>query len=414
MIRRGSCLPFNLERVDIDTTISVSGNGITDLAFLSSNNIIATDSEGAVWLVHPLSGQTERLLDLESPGIYHWNISPHNQTQVILNKYFIDNDPRIEYYGVLCYDLNEGVLWHQPRLVTPSQLIHCIWGYDGERYLLLDEDSNDAQVLYQLTSPGCLELISVLPSEQANTFGLFPVNGKLIWIDQFRGPNISDRTPGGYSLPHPYNDYWTDGLKGYSFILPDMIIGFYKSFNPNELTNLVLLKPGDIQPFIQPFTEILDIEEYQYNLEEPWFENFNTASNGKAILFTYTHYICRYEDGQVSILHDIEEYTGTYSGVFYIGDEPHNISHEELRIKALYTDSQCQNFLVITSTTILFGSEEINELNINSRIYSSLVFSGDFERAAVGLEDGSIVVLDIIPSEDQPESGEIRLRRNIW
>jgi hypothetical protein len=405
MLARGNCMPISLGNVTVISTIQGMEQRITDLAFLTTNEIACVTSSGKVFICQVDSGSVSQIADF-GDSVYSWKLLPHNRSEMLLNTWVNHPDRGEEFYDFACMDKEGTVYWHNDNLILPSKIVYPGPIYDGDDYLFMDVDNNHNISLYRLDSSGDIEIAYANVAEGSGIYP-FQYTDFIVWQGNFSGPYYIKKIENGYSPISLWNSGWDTGSKVWILDPRDRLIGFQRKYLPDgEAGSLIILEKDGSEPEIVDYDSDLGLDIFQ--TFAGWYSNWHCASDGETIVFTSTHYILRYSNNGLEIWHDnIEEYgdnSGTCITQHYTEEGSYTESEirDVLQIKCFYVDRNCENFIMLLNKAILYGSDEINEIDFDHDITTDIQFTPDFSRACVGLGNGSIVVLDLETSNPEP------------
>ncbi len=390
---RGNCMPIELEGISVHSTIHVADERITDLTFLTPNEIACITAFGKIFICDIDTGSVKQIADFME-SLITWKLIPHNHNELLVVSRDFQSGSS-ESYNLACMDKDGGIYWHDDNLNFPSGVAYPGPFFDGDDYYFMDKTDADNISLYKLNSDGNVIL-------QFNIFGQANVDlqmtddQKFYWIDLSAGPYYSVRDDEGYSDLTLWNTGWDGGLMLRIVDTSEKIIGFKFDSGPEgDFSNLIILEMGDEKPIDIDFNRDLDLDLRE--IFSPWYSNWRCASDGDTVVFTSTHYLLKYQTGELEIWHDnLQDYGDNWEIWPTLGSQGDAVEYRDvLSIRSLFTDHDSSHFIMLFQKAILYGGDEIEVIDLPETISTDLQFTPDFQRACLALEDGSIVVLDI-------------------
>jgi hypothetical protein len=393
---RGNCMPIELEGISVHSIIHVVDERITDLTFLTPNEIACITEEGKIFTIEVGSGSAIQIADFMI-GIHDpWSIFAHNEGElIVMSPSRKDRTDIPEAYFLACLDINGELYWKNENLTFPTPLSQFGTLFnDGTDYYLIAIDDNYSIGMFRVMGNGEVVLAET-DIGTGNLFGIYQGYNQFFWLNPWNGPYFSNRTSSGYSRMEPWNRRWTDGLDWPLLDGADRFVGFRIHNTIEHISySLIILEKGEFLPAVVDYNQELNLDIAFYGCL--WPTSPACSSNGEIIVIMTTHYLLKYFNGNLEIWHDnIDDYNDGYNAYEIILGDGSTPFISPMAVSEMLTDATCEHFLIRQLGSIMFGGDEIEIIDLGEKITSDIQFTPDFKRACLALEDGSIVVLDI-------------------
>lgn len=383
MRAQGNCLPFRLDDVRIAATLAISAEQVTNLAFLSNNEIIVLTSSGKIFLCNIVDTSCAIIQELpESKGA--WGLHTHNediflamyggtyQTESELDKILSGRDDII-FLNRSGREI--GRVWDIG--VGCSQLV-----YDGDRYVMLAHHNNLGVDLYSISESG-LVLEMDLGFSMLAVHDLFTTRLGLIDSWHEGGPFIISKAEDGTMYMELWNENWNQGRRYWILDSEDRLIGPRTSEG-----ELVILERGTVTPITIPYDDLPGFEEWRNDPSYPLPNKI--ASNGSDIVLLWSDTIARYSGRVMQIwIDNLSDYCSEHGDEYTPGQ--------------IYIDADADSLLFAVSGSILVVDEDIKRIEFSGIRSTQLIFSPDLTMAAIGTGEGNVIIMNLILEQDQAE-----------
>ncbi len=384
---RGNCLPGTLEYVAINVEANISQEYIADVSFLSEEEIVAVDLDGEVYLYEIPSGQAERIYSVGSSYVYSPTLFVINSEEFLIKACVNRNGYNSIWSQFYCLNRDGEPLW-----IRPADAFDAYYPvYDGEKYVLIIDNG-----LFELTRYGSLDLLTDVPSGSWNPIYEPSSLGGIIMGIVGAGPYLATKDS-GYRDNGLLVDGWNTGLSDFTVDTNGRVIGFwYDQLNPDDATqSVVILDHNAEEQIIIRIEDIPGIEQPETTNEISF--NRNLASNGESVSFVFDTCICKLEDDEFKVWHDLADEITALNATGLDTKVLH-------RIKTYVIDETNNHFIVLYESQLFFGNEDITAISFNSIVVTRLVFSESYERACVGTENGDLIVFDLVYKWEEVEN----------
>lgn len=352
----GHCLPFDLANVSIAAEVHLSDSPILTVAFIADHKILAVTGLGEVYLYDVLDDDWSRLLEsrVEAP----WVLRPVTETTFLL---WVIRDPGGYFY----YDLEGQLHWTLqydvfggPPIVDSESIIIPTLSSAGETGITVYD-------LYGNLKQSIDSQIGLLPS--------FINSGTGIIVLDTQGPHLLSRSEMGYSL-ELWNGTWNSGIG--------------RTVTLDSAGRLISLEQARTEiSILERTTEQPEIVSIWNSGGYPFPDISLIASNGETLAVLQETKVLRYVNGKLNI------WASDLSGLLTGG-----------MVYDFCIDSACKRFLILDGHGLVQGGDDgSSRLEFDGTVIGDLKFSRDFQRAAVGTQQGDVIILSIEAKSDQNE-----------
>ena len=403
MMIRGNCMPVILEGVSINSILPVSDDKLEGITFLTENEIAYVTLDGKVLIYDIDSGSTTQIADFMLPEIPS-SILAHNQDELILYyKELEAEESDTKLWNIACINRDGTMYWYDRSLLTPLAQDCLGLFFDNDDYYFIKREERDQYGMYTLNSFGDVSLESNIGSP-GSLYMKFPVNRRFFWFGPMRGPYVTEKEDSGYLELYQLNHRWDAGILWPIIDCNNRFIGTNTEHDADGLGYLgvlIILEEGNNLPVTVNYDALLDLDHYRY--QGIWKSTRLCASNGETIVLTSTHYLLKYSDGEIEIWHDNLDNFSDSQTTRHSDDSGSMevVYSDSLDIRGLTIDRECEHFLIRLTQSLLYGSDEIEAIDLGEKISSDIHFTPDFRRACLALQNGSIVVLDLETSDPE-------------
>jgi hypothetical protein len=377
MLVRGNCLPGRLENVSINTSVQVADEPVKGVAFLSPTEVIAVTESGVIISYKIETHETTTIANLGKNLKVNWRIKARNHNDFVAIK---GPDIYSSALQITALNRNGSIYWSSPN--NPEDISY--WVSTGGDYYGTCDNSKDKLQLWSVNGSGDLRMLREFQEDMDSLYFHLPIEQGILFFGLQSGPYLLDKST-NYTTMGLWHLGWDSGFVHPVYDQKSRLCGCRENWETEgtrRQSELVILDRALPEPVVVPFTRILGLEEYDV-MNPPKPDNYNVASNGNTVAIEYSHYILTYDDGELKIWFDnLNDYKESGDDALWGGP--------------IFIDSGCEHFLMKTNSKLLYGGSTIKTIDFHGLSYSDIVFSGGFERAAIGIEEGSIMIFDLV------------------
>jgi len=355
MRARGYSLPIALEDIAVGTVMHVTDSPVLDIAFISDDLLAAVDYTGSLYSCSISTQMVTKLEELEeSPS---WSLTHAGDGRFLVWNKGDDGD-------YVCLDLNGEELWRyhyecfggSPVMYSDLLFIpHCSQGNNS--VAVLDQDGN---VMVLINGS-----IGLLPSLIASPQGVIVLDSQ--------GPHLL-KLSGSTVTVELWNEIWDQGLaRGRNVFLDAANRLISHQLASDEV---VILAGTSNQP------RIFNAERafQQRSSSSTWQSNPSfLASNGDSLAILSESGLYRFKDGAVETWVDNLD----------------DLINATCPVSDFFIDRDCEAFIVLQSCCLAYGNERSEIIAFNQVAIGDLEFSQNYNLAAIGFQNGDIIIFNI-------------------
>lgn len=394
MYVRGNCLPVEIAGVSIHSNIHVTDDKITDIFFWGQNKIAVMTDRGKLLSCDFSAGSIDEVIDLGVPNISYYAEAVNCDEALIINPGADFEIGVSTSYGVTCVDKWGTILWDHTEVTGNDEMRLTGPFFDGSDFYFAGRSDN--LELFRLESDGEVSLSDTTFDDIGYQVITMAAENRFYWVNCNNGPYYSDRDEVGYSMMIPWTLAWDRGLHEPILDQAGRFIGFNLEDNEDgRISELVILEKETHSPIVLDYQNELGLDIVDEEARKP--QNALCASNGETILFTSGDYLMKYSESGLEVWHDdLDDYIDSMSVFDLTGpDMVSRVAIDNLFMWELFCDKTCEHFIILQPGSVMFGGDEIELIDFGSKIATPIQFRPDFRHACFGLDDGSIVVLNI-------------------